>query len=184
MSLADGVVVLDRFTDADIDSMWAGEDDDYVRRTCQPGPFTRRDIATRIRHWQAQWLRGGPERSFAIREAGTGKLVGGCVLDIPADDREMAELSYWVFPPYRRRGYATRAAILACRYAFDDLGVVRTEVHIAPANDASLRVATNAGFRQAGLRRRRDGCRRPGGRRDMVRFSSRRTERQPPRPQA
>lgn len=169
LPLTDGVVLLDRFTDADVDSLWAGEDNDYVCRSCLPGPFTRRDIANRITHWQEQWQRGGSGRSFAVRETGTRRLVGGCVLEVRPDDGEIAELSYWVFPPYRRRGYATRSVELVCRYAFDNLGVVRMELCIEPTNDASLRVAAKAGFRQEGLLRQHDRCH--GGRWDMVLFT-------------
>ena len=172
--LTDGVVLLDRFTDADVDSLWAGEDNDYVRRSHLPGPFTRRDIADQIRHWQKQWQLGGPGRSFAVRETGTRRLVGGCVLEIRPDDGEIAELSYWVFPPYRRRGYATRSVELVCRYAFDHLGIVRVELYIEPTNDASLRVAAKAGFLQEGLLRQHDRCH--GGRWDMVLFSRLRTD--------
>jgi RimJ/RimL family protein N-acetyltransferase len=171
--LTDGVVLLDRFTDADVDSLWAGEDNHYVRRSHLPGPFTRRDIADQIRHWQKQWQLGGG-RSFAVRETGTRRLVGGCVLEIRPDDGETAELSYWVFPPYRRRGYATRSVELVCRYAFDHLGVLRVELYIEPTNDASLRLAAKAGFLQEGLLRQHD--RRHGGRWDMVRFSRLRTD--------
>jgi hypothetical protein len=77
--------------------------------------------------------------------------VGGCVLEIRPDDGEIAELSYWVFPPYRRRGYATRSVGLMCRYAFDRLGIARVELCIEPTIDASLRVATKAGFVQEGV---------------------------------
>ena len=171
--LTDGVVLLDRFTDADVDSLWAGEDNDHVRRSCLPGPFTRRDIAHRIARWQEQWQMGGSGRSFAVREPRARRLVGGCVLEIRPDDGEIAELSYWVFPPYRRRGYASRSVELVCRYAFDDLGVVRIELYIEPTNDASLRVATKAGFLQEGLLRQHDRCH--GGRSDMVLFSRLRT---------
>ena len=172
--LTDGVVLLDRFTDTDVDSLWAGEENDYVRRCRLPGPFTRRDIANQIRHWQEQWQLGGSGRSFAVRETRTRRLVGGCVLEIQPDDLEIAELSYWVFPPYRRRGYATRSVELACQYAFDNLGIVRMELFIEPTNAASLCVATKAGFLQEGLVRRHDRCH--GGRRDMVLFSRLRTD--------
>ena len=172
--LTDGVVLVDRFTDADVDALWAGEDNGYVRRSRLPGPFTRRDIANQIRHWQEQWKSGGSGRAFAVRETGTRRLVGGCVLEIRPYDGENAELSYWVFPPYRRRGYATRSVELVCRYAFDSLGIVRMELYIEPMNAASLRVATKAGFRQEGLLRQHDRCH--GGRSDMVLFSRLRTD--------
>ena len=144
--LTDGVVLLDTFGDADIDATWAGEDDQFVSRSCRPGPFTRRDIARRIADLQRQWGAGGPRRSFAVREAGTRRLVGGCVLETRPDARQIGELSYWVFPPYRCRGYATRSAELACRFAFDDLGMNRVDVLIEPTNGPSLRVAIRAGF--------------------------------------
>ena len=169
LPLTDGVVLLDRFTDAAVDSLWSGEDDDYVRRSDLPGPFTRRDIADQIRHWQEHWQRGGPGRSFAVRETGTRRLVGGCVLEVHPGDGEIAELSYWVFPPYRGRGYATRAVELACGYAFDCLGIGRVELCIEPSNDASLRVAAGAGFLREGVLRRHDRCHR--GRQEMVLFS-------------
>lgn len=172
--LTDGVVLLDRFTDTDVDALWAGEDNDYVCRSRLPGPFTRRDIASQIRHWQKQWQRGGSGRSFAIRETGTRRLVGGCVLEVHPDEGETAELSYWIFPPYRRRGHATRSVELVCRYAFDSLGVACLELYIEPTNEASLRVATKAGFLQEGLLRQHDRCH--GGRSDMVLFSRLRTD--------
>lgn len=68
------------------------------------------------------------------------------MLETCPDDRKIGELSYWVFPPYRCRGYATRSAELVCRFAFDDLGMTRVDVLIEPTNEASLRVATRAGF--------------------------------------
>lgn len=174
MLLTDGVVLVDRFTDADVDALWAGEDDSYVRRSRLPGPFTRRDIANQIRQWQDQWRLGGTGRALAVRETASRMLVGGCVLAVRPDDGEIAELSYWVFPPYRCRGYATRSVELACRYAFDALGVMRLELYIEPTNSASLRVATKAGFRQEGLLRQHD--RHQGGRSDMVLVARLRTD--------
>ena len=171
--LTDGVVLLDGFTDTDVNSLWAGEEDDYVRRSGFPCPFTRRDIADQIRHWQKPWPCGGAGLSFAVRERGTRRLVGGCVLEIRPDEGEIAELSYWVFPPYRRRGYATRSVELVCRYAFDNLGIVRVDLYIEPANEASLRVATKAGFLQQGPIPRHE--RGHGEQWDLVLFSCLRT---------
>ena len=180
LPLTDGVVLLDRFTGLDVDELWAGEDNHYVRQSSLPGPFTRRDVADRIAHWQRQWERGGPERSFAIREAGACRLVGGCVLDVRPGDGLAAELTYWVFPPHRRRGYATRAVELASAYAFEDLGVERVELYIEPTNVASLRVAARAGFVPGHLPGEALRCR--DGRAGMVRFTRFRTDRVPVAP--
>ena len=115
-----------------------------------------------------------PKSAFAIREAATRRLVGGCVLIVRLDDGEIAELTYWVFPPFRRRGYATRAVEILCRHAFRDLEILRLELYIEPANVASLRVATKAGFLREGLLRQHD--RSHGERRDMALFSRLRTD--------
>ncbi len=169
LPLTDGVVLLDRFGDTDVDALWAGEDDDYVRRSGLPGPFTRRDIANQIRHWQKLWQPGRCGRCFAVRETRTRSLVGGCILEFRPGRDASAELSYCVFPPYRCRGYATRAVELVCRYAFDHLGVARMDLRIEPTNHASLRVATKAGFLREDLAHQRR-CRSRGPR-DSVLFS-------------
>ena len=157
--LTDGVVLLDSFRHTDVDAAWAGEDDQFVRRSSLPGPFGRRDIARRLIDLAHQWCSVGPKRTFAVRQAGTRRLVGGCALEIRQADPDIGELSYWAYPAYRCRGYATRAAELVCQFAFDEMGVVRVDVHIEPTNGASLRVATRAGF----LRQRHGGAAgRPG----------------------
>ncbi len=155
LPLADGVIELDGFAETDVDAAWTGEDDQFVRRTGLPGPFTRRDIADRVHAWQRRWLPDGRGCSFAIRETFTRRLVGGCVLEARPGALATAELAYWIYPPYRRRGYATRAVRLVCRYAFETLGVARLELHIEPANQVSLRVASRAGFVRCRQRDRR-----------------------------
>ena len=66
------------------------------------------------------------------------------------------------------RGHATRAVRLACRWAFDSLGLERIDLLAAAGNLPSQRVAERAGFtREALLRAHTRG---PHGREDMVAF--------------
>jgi RimJ/RimL family protein N-acetyltransferase len=76
-------------------------------------------------------------------------LVGGCELRLVTD--QTAQISWWVFPPYRRQGIATRAARLVTAYAFEHLGVHRIEAFIEPDNLASRGVARNVGFTEVGV---------------------------------
>lgn len=62
-------------------------------------------------------------------------------------------ISYWMLPDARRRGVASRAAAEVARWALDDLGLHRLEIHHSTANAPSCRVAENAGFTLEGTMR-------------------------------
>ncbi len=144
-TLTDEVVVLDGHSLADIAAHLAGEDEEQARRFGWfPKRSTEETVRAAIERWQEQWRTSGPTRAFAAREAATGELVGGC--EIRLGDRGVAAISYWVFPPFRGHGYATRAARLVCDYAFETLEVRLIELHVAADNTASRGVARRAGF--------------------------------------
>jgi hypothetical protein len=159
-TLTDGVVVLDGFKAADADAHLAGEDDEHARRFgWYPNRSTPGTVGAAIDRWRAEWEQGGRTRAFAARLDGV--LVGGCELRLvsPAS----AELSYWTFPPFRRRGLATRAVRLVVAWA------------TAAARRRRVRAARRA--RQHGLASRRRGGRVPrrgdGRRRPALRPASR-----------
>jgi RimJ/RimL family protein N-acetyltransferase len=81
-------------------------------------------------------------------------LVGGCEVHVRASG--LATVSYWTFPLFRRRGYASRATRLLCDWAFAELGLDRIELHAEEDNVGSRGVARRAGFSDTG-RRNRDG---------------------------
>jgi RimJ/RimL family protein N-acetyltransferase len=167
--LTDGVIVLDRHTQADAEKHLAGEDEEHARRFgWHPARSTPETVRQAIEKWQGDWLFSGPKRAFAMREAKTGSLVGGCELSLRDDGT--AEMSYWVFPPFRRRGFAARAISLACEWAFDELGVERIDLYIEPDNAASRAAAARAGFTEEHVlpAHRQFG---PEDRRDMVLYS-------------
>lgn len=167
--LTDGVIVLDGLTEADAPAHTAGEDDEHARRFgWYPRRSTEEGVRQAIRGWGDEWATGAPRRTFAMRDAETGVLAGGCEIRIVRGEGT-AEMSYWTFPAWRRRGLATRAVRLACAWAFAELGMSRMELQIEPDNVASRRVAEAAGFREEGLMR---GWGLIGGeRRDMVLYA-------------
>ena len=166
--MSDGVVVLDRHTLADTDAHLAGEDEEQARRFgWYPASSAPETVRRAIRRWQRQWTSGGARRAFAIRDGQTGALAGGCEVRLREDD--VAEMSYWVFPTFRGRGFASRAVGLACEWAFAELGVERMEVYVEPDNGASRSAALRAGFTEEGVLRKRG--RIGGERRDLVLYS-------------
>jgi len=56
-------------------------------------------------------------------------------------------------PLARGRGLATRAVDLLSQWALAEAGIARVEAWVDPANTASQRVLTRAGFRREGILR-------------------------------
>ena len=162
------MIVLDRHVLTDADAHLAGEDKEQARRFgWYPARSTLEGVRRAIERWQRQWAASGATRAFAIREEETGALAGGC--EARLGDNRIAEMSYWVFPPFRGRGYAARAIHLACEWAFAKLGVERMEIYVEPDNMASRGAALRAGFTEEGVLRARGQF--GGERRDLVLYS-------------
>jgi RimJ/RimL family protein N-acetyltransferase len=82
------------------------------------------------------------------------------------------EIGYWVRASRVRQGLATEAVSALTRAAFERCDVDRVEIHVDPANEPSLGVATKLGYvREATLRKRLPPVRPSLERRDEVIFS-------------
>jgi [ribosomal protein S5]-alanine N-acetyltransferase len=66
------------------------------------------------------------------------------------NDPEAVEIGYTVFPPHRRRGYATEAARALVAWARDERGIRRFLFSISPTNEPSLAIARKLGFTEVG----------------------------------
>lgn len=60
------------------------------------------------------------------------------------------EFGYTIFPPYRKKGYASEATQALMDWAMSEHGVKRFVVSISPTNEPSLRLAQKFGFRKVG----------------------------------
>jgi RimJ/RimL family protein N-acetyltransferase len=147
--LTDGHIVLDGHTLADAEAHWRGEDDEMRRRFDWPlmRRVTLEHVQGVMRRWMEARIAGGPMFVCAVRDL-AGVLVGGCELRLI--DAERANVSYWLYPEHRGRGYAARALALLCDAALRVEGVGRLEAHVAPDNVASRRLAERCGFVETG----------------------------------
>ncbi|WP_249358205.1 GNAT family N-acetyltransferase [Nocardia cyriacigeorgica] len=147
MLISDGVIGLRAITVADAQAHLAGEDAESARWR-DGGQGTLATVTEHFRRCVAEWEADGPSKTFAIVALDDGVLVG--TLDIQVDqdflaDRQ-ANVSYGIYPQFRRRGLAARAVVLACRYiAAHDLAD-EAVLRIDPANKASVAVAHRVGF--------------------------------------
>jgi RimJ/RimL family protein N-acetyltransferase len=146
-TLTDGVVRLDGHTLADAEAHWAGEDEEMMRRFDSPRKATLEETRAVMERWSAARLAGAPEFTYALRDA-SGSLVGGCASYRLTEDS--ANVSYWIFPAFRGRGYAARALTLLCNTVALVPGVVQIEAHVDEDNIASRRVAERSGFIKEG----------------------------------
>ena len=145
-SHSDGIVCLDEFTLNDAPAMHAADNDPEHRRRFEfPSDFVPsiEHSENVIRAW-IEDMKIGKRYNFAVRDAKSGRLVGGCEIR-PKDNASTANLSYWTHPDYRRRGFATRAVSIA-RTIAATLGITRLEITVDYDNIGSKRVAVNNGF--------------------------------------
>jgi RimJ/RimL family protein N-acetyltransferase len=116
--------------------------------------YSLNDTREFIRITRARWQEG-TLFAFAITDARSGLVLGGCSLSHIHPVYHLCNLGYWVRSSRCGRGFAGQATLLAARYAFEKVGLVRVEIVIAPGNKASLRVAQKVGAHYEGILRNR-----------------------------
>ncbi|SCG67260.1 GNAT family N-acetyltransferase [Micromonospora coxensis] len=152
--LTDGVVTLRRLAPDDVDPLYRLHTlPEVVASRVRQTPPTRAAIERRCAVAESEWL-VGDSADFALCDASTGEVAGGCALvhDEPATGQGM--VGYSLLPEARGRGLATRAVRLMAGWAFG-IGFARLWAGTAPENVASQRVLERAGFRPEGLMRGR-----------------------------
>jgi RimJ/RimL family protein N-acetyltransferase len=148
VELEDGVVRLRPLQPSDAGAWLAGEDDEIRRWFQLPRASTLPDVEATIEAFGRSWREGGRVRQFGVWAVESGTLVGGVELRERGEDA--AYLSYQVFAPHRRKGYATRAVRLAVIHAEQALPVERLVIITDVDNVAAQGVALAAEFRLDG----------------------------------
>jgi RimJ/RimL family protein N-acetyltransferase len=147
-SLTDGEIILDSHTMPDAEAHLQGEDEEMLLRFGSSRRANLEQTRAAIRRWIEARAAGGPMFAYALRQP-SRLLLGGCEIRRLPPDR--ANVSYWIFPEFRRRGYATRALLLVCENAALIQDVRQLEAHIDADNIGSRRVAEKAGFIETGI---------------------------------
>lgn len=107
-----------------------------------------------VAHCRAGWL-AGSQYAFAVRDAASGELLGGCGLNEINRTHRSGNLGYWIRTSRQRQGIAIAAARLVARFGFVDLGLIRIEIVAMPGNHASRRVASKLGAQFEAIARQR-----------------------------
>lgn len=145
---SDELITLRRLSLDDVDEWLAGQDAEQIRWFEFPRPATRLEVESAITAWQESWQDDGPVRHWGACLRSSGAIAGGVELRMLADDE--VNLSYLVFPAWRRLGIATRASRLALSYGFRVLGATAAVINVLEGNAASLGVARKLGAIEVG----------------------------------
>jgi RimJ/RimL family protein N-acetyltransferase len=133
-------------------------------RDRMPHPYSLADA----NEWLASIRHQDPRVNFLI-DVG-GEAIGGVGLVLGTDiERCSAEVGYWVGVEHWGRGIATAAVSRVCKYAFEDLGLLRVFATPLAWNPASSRVLEKAGFQREGTMR--SACIKDGKVVDMLLYA-------------
>ena len=115
---------------------WARED--YTE-------LTAREYITITRaRWEERTL-------FAFAITRNDEILGGCTLSSIHPIYHFCNMGYWVRTSCHGQGIAGRAARLAARFGFENVGLIRAEIVVAVENKASMRVAEKIGAHYEGM---------------------------------
>jgi RimJ/RimL family protein N-acetyltransferase len=161
VELSDGEVTVRSWRAADLDELVAAVNDPEIARWMPaiPHPYSQADGRAYLARASTR------EGTFAVVDAGTGRLLGG--ITVNAQNWGRAEIGYWVRADARDRGVASRALTLVATWGLGRYR--RLQLHADVENVASQRVAENAGFRREGVLRA--WIEQNGSQRDHVLYS-------------
>ena len=128
----------------------ACQDPDIARWVTIPQPYRPADADRFIEAARSMW-RDGSGAPFVIEAAATGRLLGAVTRFGP--DGHQATFGLWLTPEGRGRGVGTRALRFVMDWTLETTEAFRLDAYIMVGNDASIRMAERAGFRQEGVAR-------------------------------
>jgi RimJ/RimL family protein N-acetyltransferase len=122
----------------------AMQDSETVRWMAIDLPYTIEDARGFIDGTSSAWEQR--QAAHFVIAGPDDRLIGYLGVLSVEDRMSVVELGYWVAPPARRQGVASRAVELAVEWARYDLNARRIELGMMSGNEASRRVAESVGF--------------------------------------
>jgi RimJ/RimL family protein N-acetyltransferase len=167
--LTDGVVTLRPLTADDVVfSTDLHSQPDVVVTSVPPVQRGLEEMLRRCSRATAHWI-SGDRADLVIVDTETGQPAGEIGLFYHEPPTAQAMIGYSMSPPWRGRGYTTRAVQLLSLWVFAETDIARLIAGALPTNLGSQRVLEKAGFsREAYLRSRLPGP--DGTRTDDVQF--------------
>ena len=141
------------FDDADAENLFALHSSAYVLRYWDEPPWTDRLRAEQFITACRQMAEGGTGARLAVVRVHDGTFIGWCGLHRWNPAYRSASLGYCYDDAAWGHGYATEAARLLLRWAFETLDLNRVQTEVDTRNMASARVLEKLGFVREGTLR-------------------------------
>jgi RimJ/RimL family protein N-acetyltransferase len=141
------------FDDTDADDIFALQSNAHVLRYWDSAPWSERERAERFIARCRQMAEEGTGARLAVDRVADGAFIGWCTLDRWNPDYRSASLGYCFDAPAWGHGYATEAAGVVLRWAFETLDLNRVQAETDTRNVASARVLEKLGFVREGTLR-------------------------------
>lgn len=152
--LADDEILLAPFAEHDVDPIVEHCNDPGIAHfTFLPVPYERHHAVDFYLN-QDERRERGEALDLSIRDRAGDALLGAVGLRAFREERASVEVGYWIAPPARGRGLATRAVRLITPWALANLPLARVDLPLDSRNHGSRRVAEKAGFALTAERRR------------------------------
>ena len=146
-------VTLRHWAETDVVPITAACQDAEIQRwTGVPADYQDQYARNFIASSEANRMKGAA-LEVAVAAVGDGSVLGSVGLIKLDFANARGEVGYWVAPQARGRGVATAAVRLITGVGFDRLGLMRLDLLAATGNEASQRVAEQAGFTREGVMR-------------------------------
>ncbi|MEO8293596.1 MAG: GNAT family N-acetyltransferase [Actinomycetota bacterium] len=126
--------------------------DPEIRRWHMRELDTEREALDWMMSWTERWT-AETDAGWAVADRETDELRGQVALRFVNLEFGYGHVTYWTRPEFRGSGIAASAADAVGRWALEDLGLHRLEIHHSTANASSCRVAEKAGFEFEGVMR-------------------------------
>jgi RimJ/RimL family protein N-acetyltransferase len=143
-------LILRTFTAGDLDPLLVIYGDPRVTRYIYEEPLTRKDAPAALSKrmgMHAVTAEGEALRLAAVAKS-TNELIGDCSFAWLPGGHHQGEIGFVFHPAHQGRGYATEAARVLLRIAFDELKLHRVIGRTEARNTASTRVLEKLGMRR------------------------------------
>ncbi|GAA4578092.1 GNAT family N-acetyltransferase [Planotetraspora phitsanulokensis] len=147
-----GDLLLRSWLPHDAPAVLAAFSDPAIQRWHRRSMTSLDQAADWIAQWPVRW-RTETDACWAVTDPAADEVLGRVSLRDIHLAEGLAQVTYWILPDARGREVSVRAAVEATRWAFEDLGLHRVELHHSTYNTASCLVADKAGFAYEGTLR-------------------------------
>ena len=169
-----GLITLRKPEERDIVPIYEGVQDPLIPKfTRIPANYQMANAEHYVRERCPNGLTMQTEIQFALEY--DGQFAGALSFHTLDLAEEKAEIGYWLTADVRGKGIATSAVKLLTNYGFESIGFHRIEALVVESNRPSLKVLSNAGYKQEGVLRDKSCC-DDGTRENMVLFAALRHE--------